>query len=172
MNPGFHQFHQQITNPFKFRLFMLQRLPAALFAGLRIRSFDQQQAIVCVKYKWFNQNPFRSMYFAIQSMAAEMSTGLLASAQVYKRDPAVSMLVVGLEAKFVKKAVDTISFTCKDGEIIDRAVQSAIATDQSTLVRAHSTGTNLAGEIVSEFWITWSFKAKSPNFYLDRSDKE
>ena len=163
MNPGFNKFVKQITNPLTFRVFMLQRLPSALFAGLRIKAFDAQQAVVSVKYKWFNQNPFRSMYFAIQSMAAEMSTGLLASGQVYKRNPAVSMLVVGLEAKFVKKAVDTICFTCKDGETISHAIETAIATGESVLIKTHSTGTNGSGEIVSEFWITWSFKAKPPN---------
>ena len=162
MNPSFRAFQQEITNPIKFRLFMLQRLPSALFAGLRVKTLDEKHSIVTVKYKWFNQNPFKSMYFAVQSMAAEMSTGLLASAQVYQRNPAVSMLVVGLEAKFVKKAVDTISFTCEDGDAIDEAVGSSIATGEGRMVKCHSIGTNLAGEVVSEFWITWSFKARTP----------
>ncbi|MEK7199004.1 MAG: DUF4442 domain-containing protein, partial [Bacteroidota bacterium] len=64
MNPGFQLFKKQITSPLKFRLFMLQRLPSALFAGLRVASLDEQQAVVTVTYKWFNRNPFRSMYFA------------------------------------------------------------------------------------------------------------
>ena len=163
MNPGFTAFRQQITNPFKFRMFMLQRLPSALFAGLRVKALDEQLAVVTVKYKWFNQNPFKSMYFAVQSMAAEMSTCLLASGQVYQRDPAVSMLVVGLEAKFVKKAVDTISFTCTDGDAIDEAIVLSMATGEGKTVTCHSIGTNLAGEVVSEFWITWSFKARTPS---------
>jgi hypothetical protein len=161
MNPDFHLFTKQIKDPVRFRFFMLQRLPAALFAGLRIKTFDEQHAVVTVKYKWFNQNPFRSMYFAIQSMAAEMSTGLLASGQVYQRKPAVSMLVVGLEAKFLKKAVDTITFTCNDGQAISQAIESCIDSEESATVRTQSTGRNEAGEIVSEFWITWSFKSKA-----------
>ncbi len=139
---------------------MLQRLPSAFFAGLRIRSFTDKQAVVTVKYSWFNQNPFRSMYFAVQSMAAEMSTGLLASGYVYQRNPAVSMLVVGLEAKFLKKATDTVSFTCEDGEAIDKLIEESMATGEGRTITCRSTGTNLAGEPVSEFLITWSFKAK------------
>ncbi len=162
MNPKFPQFRQLIVNPVKFRFFMLKRLPSALFAGLRIKAFDERHAVVTVKYKWFNQNPFRSMYFAIQSMAAEMSTGLLASGQVYQRYPKVSMLVVGLEAKFLKKAVDTISFTCTDGEAIDKIVEESIATGESRSITCKSTGTNIAGDIVSEFFVTWSFKTPSP----------
>ena len=161
MNPNFSQFQKQITNPVKFGLFLLNRLPSALFAGLRIATFDSGKAVVTVKYKWFNQNPFRSMYFAVQSMAAEMSTVLLATGQVYKRDPAVSMLVVGLEAKFFKKAVDTISFTCFEGEAVDKIVEEAIQTKEGKTLTCKSVGTNIAGEIVSEFLITWSFKAKS-----------
>ncbi len=168
MNPEFQQFQKQINNPVLFRLFMLQRLPSALFAGLRIKEFDVQHAVITVKYKWFNQNPFRSMYFAIQSMAAEMSTGLLASGQVYKRNPAVSMLVVALEAKFVKKAVDIISFTCSDGKMIEEAIERSGVTGDSTTVRTQSTGRNKNGEIVSEFWITWSFKTKSLNASKDK----
>lgn len=157
MNP---KFQQQILNPFKFRLFMLTRLPAAFFAGLRVKSLDGGKAVVTVRYKWFTQNPFRSMYFAVQSMAAEMSTGLLASGHIYKRSPAVSMLVVGLEAKFFKKATDLISFTCNDGEAILRLVEEAIATGEPRTIRCRSEGTNIAGELVSEFFITWSFKVK------------
>jgi hypothetical protein len=161
MARGFEQFSRQILNPFKFRFFMFKRLPSALFAGLRIRAFDEQHAVVTVKYKWFTQNPFRSMYFAVQSMAAEMSTGLLASGQVYQRNPAVSMLVVGLEAKFIKKATDTVSFTCNDGEAIKNLVEESIATGEGKAITCKSTGTNIAGEIVSEFLITWSFKRKN-----------
>lgn len=161
MNPNFQAFREQIIHPLRFRYFLFRRLPSALFAGLRVRSLGEAAAEVTVSYKWFNQNPFRSMYFAVQSMAAEMSTGLLASGQVYRRTPAVSMLVVGLEARFVKKAIDKITFTCTDGKAIADAIENAIASRESSTIRAQSTGTNEAGETVSEFWITWSFKAKA-----------
>lgn len=160
MNPAFYRFHRQLINPFKFRLFMIQRLPAAFFAGLRIQAFDENHTIISVKYKWFTQNPFRSMYFAVQSMAAEMSTGLLSSAQVYQRKPSVSMLVVGMEAKFFKKVTDTAFFTCNDGAAIARAVEQTIAGGEGSTITCTSVGTNLAGETVSEFLITWSFKAR------------
>ena len=97
-----------------------------------------------------------------------MSTGLLASGQVYKRNPDVSRLVVALEAKFVKKAVDIISFTCADGKMIEEAIERSGVTGESTTVRTQSTGRNKNGEIVSEFWITWSFKTKSLNASKDK----
>lgn len=161
MNPAFPSFHKQISNPLNFRLFMLQKLPAAFFSGLRIQSFDEKAAVIAVRYKWFTKNPFRSMYFAVQSMAAEMSTGLLASGYVYQRKPEVSMLVVGVEAKFYKKVTGKVYFTCEDGMAMDALVESSLATGEGQTLRCRSTGTNAAGEMVSEFWITWSFKAKT-----------
>jgi hypothetical protein len=160
MNPGFQQFQKQITNPLAFRLFMLQKLPSALFSGLRIKTLDAEHSVVTVRYKWFTQNPFRSMYFAVQAMAAEMSTGLLASGLIYRRNPTVSMLVVGLEAKFVKRVTDTVAFTCEDGNAIEAAIEASIATGEGKTITCLARGTNLAGELVSEFRITWSFKAK------------
>ncbi len=161
MNPSFEKFRRQISNPFRFRVFMLQKLPSAFFAGLRIDEIDHQHATISVQYKWFNQNPFRSMYFAIQAMAAEMSTGLLGFGQIYQRNPAVSMLVVGLEAKFSRKVTGRVYFTCTDGNAIHTAIEQSIATGEGQTVVCRSAGVNEAGELVSEFFVTWSFKARS-----------
>ncbi|HVG41559.1 MAG TPA: hypothetical protein VM888_08095, partial [Chitinophagaceae bacterium] len=70
-----NQFFELIKSPLKFKLFMLQKLPAALFSGLAVKSITEEECTVSVPYKWFTQNPFRSTYFACLSMAAEMSTG-------------------------------------------------------------------------------------------------
>ena len=94
-------------------------------------------------------------------MAAEMSTGILAMKHTYKRSPAVSMLVTGLEAQYFKKAVGITTFTCNGGTAIYDAVQQAVETGQGTSVRAESVGKNEAGELVAVFYITWSFKVKN-----------
>ena len=160
MNPSFAVFEKKITNPISFRFFLLLKLPTAFLCGLRIKQFSAASTTISVKHWWFVQNPFRSMYFAVQSMAAEMSTGLMSFGQVYQRNPAVSMLVVSLESTFVKKATGRIYFTCNDGELIEKAVEQAIATGESTSLVTRSVGKNENDEIVSEFKITWSFKAR------------
>lgn len=160
MNSRFEKFQKIIQNPLKFRFFLLQKLPSALIAGLRVKEISTLEAVITVRHRWINQNPFRSMYFAVQSMAAEMSTGLLAFGQLYQRNPAVSMLVVGMEAKFYKKAVGKIAFYCEDGLAIANAVEAATQTGQGQTIQCYSVGKNEAGETVSEFWFTWSFKAK------------
>lgn len=160
MNPSFDIFRRQISNPVKFRLFLLQRLPSAFFSGLRIRSFDVHQSQIGVRYSWFSQNPFRSMYFAVQAMAAEMSTGILGFAQIYRRQPSVSMLVLKVEGSFSKKATGMITFTCNDGDKITEAVERAIATGEPQTLICQSVGKNQEQETVATFFVTWTFKSK------------
>lgn len=154
------KFFQLVKHPFKFRLFLFSKLPAAYFSGVRVRSIDENSCTVSVPFKWLTQNPFRSTYFASLSMAAEMSTGTLALAQIYKRNPPVSMLVVKVESNYFKKAADKTTFTCEDGLLIKQAVEDSIATGEGKTVTAKSVGRNKAGEVVAEFFVTWSFKAK------------
>jgi hypothetical protein len=160
MNPHFETFRGKISSPISFRFFLLQKLPTAYLCGLRIKELNATTTVISVRHGWFNQNPFRSMYFAVQSMAAEMSTGLMSFGQVYRRNPAVSMLVVKLEASFIKKATGLILFTCTDGALIDKAVEDTIVSGDSTQIVTRSVGTNENNEIVAEFLITWSFKAR------------
>jgi hypothetical protein len=154
-------FFDLIKNPFKFRLFLLQKLPAAYFSGLKIEEVNETSCTVSIPFKWFTRNPFRSTYFACLSMAAEMSTGILAMANVHQRSPKISMLVVGVEGKFYKKAIGKTRFVCEDGFYIQEAIQKAIDLSESQAITAKSSGLNEKGELVAEFWITWSFKAKN-----------
>jgi Domain of unknown function (DUF4442) len=161
MNPKATDFIKLMRHPFKFRMFLFTKLPAAYFAGVRVREVDEKRCLVTVPYKWLSQNPFRSTYFACLSMAAEMSTGSLAMAQVYKINPPVSMLVVKVESEYFKKATGRTSFICEDGELFQKAVEETIATGEARTVKAKSVGKNKDGEVVAEFYITWSLKVKS-----------
>lgn len=154
------RFIRLIQHPLKFPLFLLMKLPSAFFCGVRVKAISKETATVTVPYRWLTQNPFKSTYFACLAMAAEMSTGLLAMMHTYQRNPAISMLVVGLQANYYKKATDITSFVCEDGETISRVISEAIRTGEATSVKAKATGTNQQGELVAEFFIEWSFKQK------------
>src|SRR5438067_7606315 len=123
-------FFASINNPIKTKLYLLKNLPAAFFTGLKVLNANENFCTVSVPYKWFSKNPFRSTYFACLSMAAELSTGVLAMANVFKRKPVVSMLVTGIEAKFYKKAISYTYFQCNEGEAISSAVYNAITSGQ------------------------------------------
>ena len=116
---------------------MLTKLPSAWFAGLRIEALSEQEAEVSVRQKWFNKNPFRSIYVAILSMPAEVSTGILCMGALYKSNPSVSMLAIGMEGSFTKKATGKILFKCSDGLAINAAVEKAIRNKRSCSNKMH-----------------------------------
>ncbi|MFI5154007.1 MAG: DUF4442 domain-containing protein, partial [Chitinophagales bacterium] len=125
MNPQAPAFIKLMKHPVKFRMFLFTKLPSAYFSGLRIREFNEQHCVVSVPFSWFSKNPFRSTYFACLAMAAEMSTGTLAVAQVYKRKPPISMLVTKMEANYFKKADGRAYFSCSDGHLFQDTVEKA-----------------------------------------------
>lgn len=155
------EFRHRLARPGALRLMLLKELPLAWLAGCRLDTLTATDATVSLRHRWINQNPFRSLYFGAQAMAAELSTGLLVMQHVYGRRPGVSMLVTGLRARFGKKATGRITFHCPDGSVIAAAVTEAVRTGQGQTFETRSTGTNEAGELVAEFWFEWSVKQRS-----------
>ncbi|MDE3124601.1 MAG: DUF4442 domain-containing protein [Bacteroidota bacterium] len=160
LTANFQSFQHKIKHPVLYRLFLLKNLPMAFLAGIQINHFNNGKAIVNVPYRYTNKNPFRSIYFAVLSMAAELSTGILAFAYIYQQPVTISMLVVNMEAKFLKKATGVIQFTCNDGLAIQNAIQQAITTGEAITQICSSVGTNQQSEVVAHFTFTWSFKRK------------
>lgn len=152
-------FRRAISNPLKLKLFMLRSLPMAYLAGLRLRELTPEQATITVPFKYLTKNPFRSIYFACLSMAAEMASGILALMHLQGQGR-VSMLVVGLEAEFTRKATGLVAFTCPDGPRIAQAIAASRASGEGCTATCTSTGTDEAGDVVATFRITWSFRAR------------
>ncbi len=153
-------FIKSVKNKFKFNFFLFLKLPAVYFSGIKVVEFSDQQAGVSVKYKWFNQNPFRSIYFASLAMAAELSTGLLAFNAISEIKPSVAMLVQKMNADFKKKATGKIIFTCIEGRKIKNAVAQAIKSGKGKTVEVKTVGLNEELEEVAEFRFTWTFKQR------------
>lgn len=160
MTPATDEFIR-FARSWRFRFYLLSKLPSAYFSGLRVEEITATRCSVSVPLRWFSQNPFRSIYFACLGMAGEIATGLLAMAHLHRLNPAVSMLVTHCEADFVKKATDVATFTCEDGEVLRAAIAESVRTGQGQTVAVRSVGRNRAGERVAEFVFTWSFKPKS-----------
>ncbi len=146
--------------PYKFRLYLLRHLPFGFLAGLRIVHLDKNKAVVSLPFGYLNKNPFRSIYFASLSMAAEMASGIMALAEVMDAKVPVSMLVLTMRAEFLKKAKSKIVFECNEGNRIVEAILQSIQTNQGQTVELLSTGTDENGQIIANFWFTWSFKPK------------
>jgi len=152
-----------INNPIRFWFILLFKLPMGILAGLRLLEATPKQAIVCVKYQFVTKNPFQSIYFGCLAMAAELASGVLGLVYCMGLKPEVSMLVVKLEAEFIKKAKGRVYFTCRDGELLGNAAKETRETGQSRSVVATSIGHDDQGNEIAKFNITWSFKAKIKN---------
>ena len=148
-------------SPSKFNVFAFFRLPSAWWCGVRLRSCDEAKAVVSVRHKWFNQNPFKSMFWAVQGMAAELSTGIMVSSQIRERSESISMLVANNNGNFSKKATGKITFTCKDGHKIKEALDQTIATGEGQTFWMKSVGMNEAGMVVSTFNFEWTVKLRT-----------
>lgn len=155
-----NSFLRVANDPVRCAFFLLFKLPSAFFSGVRVKKATHLCCIVTVPYKWFSKNPFRSTYFACLSMAAELSTGVLAMANVYKRNPPVSMLVVKVDGTYLKKATSLTIFTCNDGTAFSTAIERAIESKEAQTVVARTVGRNKQNEEIASFVITWSFRAK------------
>ncbi|WP_396193667.1 DUF4442 domain-containing protein [Flavobacterium sp.] len=147
-------------SPSKLNTFLFFKLPSAFWCGVRVKSISKQQCVVAVKHRWFNQNPFNSMYFAVQAMAAELTTGALVMMQIKKSGQKISMLVANNNGNFTKKATGRITFTCNDGHLIEEAIQRTINTGEGQTFWMKSVGINQKGEQVSELNFEWSIKLK------------
>lgn len=147
--------------PKKINNFMLFKLPLAYFGGVRVASINNNSAVVNITHKWLNQNPFKSMFWAAQGMAAEMTTGVLVMKGIEKSNKKVSMLVINQNGSFTKKATGLIRFECHDGDLVDSAIEESSNTGEGKVITMKSEGFNSDGISVCTFQFEWSLKVKS-----------
>ncbi len=147
--------------PSKINRFLLFHLPSAWIAGVRVKEIDKKKAVVTAKHRWINQNPFRSMYFAVLAMGAELSTGILVMKKIQESGKNISMLVTHTEADFTKKARGKIRFVCEEGNLIDEKIQKTIETGEGITFDLHSIAYDEEGDEVCRFSFQWSLKAKN-----------
>lgn len=143
------------------RYFTLLKLPLVYFSGIRITTIDTDRVEASVKLKWINQNPFRSMFWAVQGMAAELTTGVLLMREINAQKSSVSMLLVETKASFSKKAKGKIVFSCDESKSAKDLIEKAISTGDGQLHLFTSIGKDENGDEVSRFQFHWSVKSKS-----------
>ena len=137
------------------------KLPSAWLCGVRVKEISEKTCTTTDKHKWINQNPFNSMFWAVQGMAAELSTGAMVINQIRESGKKISMLVANNKASFTKKATGKITFTCKDGHKIADAIEKTIATGEGQTFWMQSVGVNEDGVVVSTFDFEWTVRVKS-----------
>ena len=147
-------------NPSKINMFSFFKLPAVWWTGVRLRYIDDKKAVVTVRHRWINQNPFKSLFWAVQGMAAELTTGAMVMNQIKESGRNISMLVANNNANFSKKATGRITFTCEDGHLIKDAIDKTIVTGEGQVFWMNSVGVNEEGVVVSTFNFEWTVRLK------------
>lgn len=149
----------QFNNRWKTTLFLFTQLPTAFFLGIRILNCTRFESAISLPFTFRSKNPFKSVYFAAQTAAAEISTGVLAIIALDGRSDVV-MLVKSVHSTFPKKATTNLIFRCIQGDKIQMAVKEAIEGSDGVEVSIETFGYNTDNEIVSSYIFTWYFRKK------------
>ena len=150
-----------MPTPSKINLYTLFKLPSVYFTGVRVKALSETSCVTTVKHRWINQNPFNSLFWAVQGMAAELSTGAMVIGAIEGSGKSISMLVANNKANFSKKAKGRINFTCNDGHLIKNAITTTIATGEGQTFWMTSTGTDQKGDVVSIFEFEWTVRIRA-----------
>lgn len=150
-----------LDSHWKLKIFFITHLPMAFLSGLNVTSYSEEEATVSLPHTYLTKNPFRSIYFACQAMAAEFSTGALCLLAMEKHASDVSLLVVKVESSFIKKATGLVHFKCSDGKKVDHTLAESISENEPKTITLTSIGKDKKGDKIAEFHITWSFKPRT-----------
>ena len=144
----------------KLNSFLFFKLPSAFICGVRVKEITKDSCKATVTHRWINQNPFNSMYFAVQAMAAELTTGALVMNEIQQSGHQISMLVANNKSSFSKKATGTITFICADGQLVRDGIKKAIQSGEGQTFWLKSVGINKEQIQVSEMHFEWTIKVK------------
>ena len=148
------------ATPKAINSYIFFKLPSCYFTGVRVKTIDQTCCVTSVRHRWINQNPFKSMFWAAQGMAAEMATGVLVMRGIENIGEKVSMLVINQRGNFTKKATGKIRFECHHGGLVANALDESYKTGEGRVITMKAEGFNTEGLSVCSFHFEWSLKVK------------
>ena len=160
LTPAGTALARRVTHPLLFPLWMLGKLPAAWFVGIRVKELSGERCVTTLPYGWRSTNPYRSTYFAAQAMAAELSTGALVLLAAAETGRSFSTLVVDMEGSFSRKASALLTFTCEGGAEALQACRESAERGEARTLTLETVGRLPDGSEASRFQFRWSVKAR------------
>jgi hypothetical protein len=121
-----------------------------------IKSLDHNGCTVVLKDHWWIRNPFKSVFWAVMGMAAELSTGALVYS--FASGTGVKFILVGMEAQFFKKAKGKTSYVCDSGQEISRKLEQMMNTDDPGVVIMPAYAKDESGNVLAEFKFQWQLR--------------
>ncbi len=159
MNTRQQKIQKSLLSAPSFVWYMMWKLPTVIFWGIRISRLDLEQCQTRLPFNWRSTNPFRSIYFSALAGAAELASGALCMLHTTGQG-SYSMLVTHFEATFTKKANQTVTMTCLDGNKIRETLAGLRQKGDTANVTVVVSSQLPNGESPASFSITWSFKRR------------
>lgn len=150
---------RNLSSNWRFSFFTFSKLPIMWFSGAKVKDINEDHVIISIPYRWSTKNPFSSVYFAAQSGAAELSTGIavLIPAEHFGN---MSMLITSFKAEFYKKAQTGLVFVCNDILEAWKAVEKANVLEDGVNITLISNAYNLENELIARFKVEWSIRKR------------
>ena len=146
----------KLKNPIKLRLWMLSHLPMGLMSGMKVSSLDAEGCKVELKDRFWLHNPFRSVFWAVMGMAAELSTGALLTA--WCSGNKIKYILTGMEGNFFKKVRGKSFYFCGAGREILNILATLDKPGDTATVTLPVIAEDRDGQKVAEFKFTWTLK--------------
>lgn len=136
------------------------KMPLLALSRARVRALDLTYAETQLPFALTNRNPFGSMYFAAQMMAAEMAIGALVLLHNENHSQNFSPIVRHIDVVFQRAAYEKITFRCDEGVRVARLLERALRTgerveDVFTVIGS----TEKEGDVMKAH-LTWSVRHK------------
>lgn len=146
----------QMSTPWKLRLWMVRHLPMGWLTGMYVHRLTPEGCEVVLQDRWWIRNPFGSVFWAVMGMAGELSTGMLLHA--WTRDAGVRFILVGVEARFFKKAKGKSFYFCEAGMTIPQVIESVLQNEESGEILLPVTARDAKGEHLADFMFNWQLR--------------
>ncbi len=135
---------------------MMRHLPMGWLTGMYISTLSGDGCQVVLKDRWWIHNPFGSVFWAVMSMAAELSAGALV--YVYASTSGFQFILVEMEAKFEKKAVGSSVYNCMAGPDEFQMLDSLVQPGDQCIISMPVIAFNKAGDEIASYTFHWQIR--------------
>jgi hypothetical protein len=121
---------RRVANTLGLWAFALARVPLLLLIRPRVWLLNDSECRLLIPLSLFSKNHVRSMYIAVLTAGADVTSGLLALHHVKKTHQPIVPIFKHLSAEFLRRPDGATLFTCRDGAAIGQLVTRAAQTGE------------------------------------------
>jgi hypothetical protein len=150
-----------LKNTALLRTFGLAKVPLIFLVRPSVQTLNGAECSIKIPLNRLTRNHLNSMYFGTLAIGADAAGGLLAIKKVRDKKIKASIVFKNFSANFLKRPEGDTVFTCREGELIDKMIETMIATKERVTENIKITATVpslLGSEPVAEFELGLSLK--------------